>query len=97
MLYVESQNHKKTRKLIEKDLWSPEAEGREGGLEEGGKKVQTSRCKINKYEGCDKHYDDCSYHHRVIYLKVVKSQEFSSQGEILFLFFPISFYCIYVR
>ena len=63
-----------TKNLTETDIWLPEAEGREAESEEGGQKVQTSTCKINKYEECNVQYGDHnSYHHCMTYMKVVKN------------------------
>ena len=45
----------------------------EGKLEEGSQKVQTSRYKINKYQGCNVQHDGYSYHCCMIHRKVVKT------------------------
>ena len=68
-------------------------------LEEGGQKVQTFSCKIDKYQGCNVPHGDYSYHCCMIYRKVFKKVNLKSshQKEKIFLFFNFSyFYCIYM-
>ena len=87
----------KTKNLVEKKIRlvvSRDGGLGEGELDESGQKVQTSSCKINKYQGCKVQRDQYNEHSCMLYLKVVKrvNPKGSHHKESTFLLF-----CIYMR
>lgn len=51
-------------------LLLPEVGVGSGELDKGDQKVHTSRCKINKYLGCNVQHDIYSYCWQMVYLKI---------------------------